>query len=574
MFKTDNFFLRNPTLNLVTFAFLFYTIVSVLLNSPIFGSDEYAFFISGRFFQKLPEVYNLDPQLQRVSNLLYFKLLNLLSEFAGTNFVPLYKIMHAFAYIFTAQILYRLFCKIFEYKTALWGHAAFLFLPSIVYIHAIMPEIELMLVSSLVAYIFIIYYPVYSKRACISGGFLIGAALLLKPHGLAIFFSAVAFVIFARTLRLSKKRKRSTVFDFLLIASSTYLSYILIWRICADSWSFNPMDAFALNFYGGQLGKANLIQKIQNSIMYFSVHTLILTLIFSPAVVWIFATLIEAQKLKNRISSESTQRSFAALFVFLTLIINIGMTAWFSAGIIDIPGETLRLQGRYLSSAIAFLPFIYFYAVSNIRKSDEKAVRYLLLFALLISGFIIFENFRIFPWDYPLLFSFFKSPNHYNWVYETNSNQIGLLLLFYILLSWISMSVFSKHQKSFLSLQLFVILAVGCYQTYNWAFAHVKINNQITRAASVAIDVVKENSFGKGMFISDERYGSASYALFGLANSPRFLERKRKSILIDDDIKGVDWVLVENKYLINFKYYHALNLGPFTLFSTTNPSDK
>ena len=56
-------------------AFFFYSLLSVSTGSPILGSDEYAYFISGRYFDKLAELYQLDHGLQGISNLLYLPVL-------------------------------------------------------------------------------------------------------------------------------------------------------------------------------------------------------------------------------------------------------------------------------------------------------------------------------------------------------------------------------------------------------------------------------------------------------------------------------------------------------------------
>jgi len=60
-----------------------------LLGSPIFGSDEYAYFISGKFIDQLNTIYQLDPGLQQVSNILFF---NLYIKFLQSRVKTLYQL--------------------------------------------------------------------------------------------------------------------------------------------------------------------------------------------------------------------------------------------------------------------------------------------------------------------------------------------------------------------------------------------------------------------------------------------------------------------------------------------------
>ncbi|AMO98694.1 hypothetical protein CAter10_0853 [Collimonas arenae] len=184
--------------------------------------------------------------------------------------------------------------------------------------------------------------------------------------------------------------------------------------------------------------------------------------------------------------------------------------------------------------------------------------------------FFVFDKFKIFPWDYPLLFTFFKPGNNYSWDYPGSFKYLDVFVLSVIMMGLI-LSLFNlKIFKKVLFLQIFVICIIGCAQTYNWVSFHTKDKKNIMDYAGAIKTMVSGNDAGKGIFISNDRFGLASYALFGLANSPKVLERALGSTITQTDIAGAEWVLLFGNYSTDFNYRNAIALGSYKFFRLRN----
>lgn len=566
--------IKKPTFGnrLLTFIlcllFFAYSLLSLRIGSPIFGSDEYAFFISGKYFDRIQELYIFDPGLQRISNVLYLKILFHLNAWTGPNFVFFYRFIHLIEYSLTALFLYKIFIRIFDKKTTVLGLFAFIVLPSAIYIQSVMPEIELILISVILGYILVLVFPKNGTIGAVLGGVTIASSVLIKPHGAALLLVALAFIASSDFFKVTRNGHFKSLNNIFLLLGSAYLGFILLWKFSTGDWAGNPLLALSLNLYGPSLTSNSqaigFLGKVQSALMYFGAHFIVLALIFLPSFIWIFKTLlVQSRKSEAKFSSNE---SSIALFTFLLVCANIAMTSWFTAGAAAVwPGEGMRLHGRYLGSSIAFLPFIYFYYLSKIKDNFEKKYALGVVAIVSICAFFLFEHFKIFPWDHPVLFAFFKYPNHYNWTFIDGINSLGSVLLSIICL----ISLFSlfnrKYLYSLMTIQLFIILLVGCHQTYGWVERHTRNNAPLTMYAREASSLLATDSFGKGLVISSERYGRMSYILFGIANSPKVLEKSPDSSITKEDVSGVDWVLLGEKYLINFDYLDAVEIGPLKL---------
>ena len=143
---------------------------------------------------------------------------------------------------------------------------------------------------------------------------------------------------------------------------------------------------------------------------------------------------------------------------------------------------------------------------------------------------------------------------------------MGNILLWAILISWVFVIFYKKILKQVLFVQLFVILLVSCVQTYAWVFSHIKANGDLSEYSRAISTMVGKNQFGKGLVVSDGRYGRASYILFGLGNAPKVVIKEPKSMVTTDDVSGASWVLLGSEYVANFEYTDSIAIGQFRLF--------
>jgi hypothetical protein len=225
----------------------------------------------------------------------------------------------------------------------------------------------------------------------------------------------------------------------------------------------------------------------------------------------------------------------------------------------------MRLHGRYLGPVIIFLPFFYFYYV---QKHNDAFLKYLLPAlsgAVLLSQFVIFPSFKLFPWDYPVLFAFFTSPNHFNWDFHGHTN-LGHWIMLCALLSLFWLGFAKKNAKFVLSALLFIFLAAGLYQTLNWMRVHSKARQELSRYPKAFASLLSDQTMGRGIFVSSER-DLATYVLYGLANSPKVFQRQPKSSITKEDVVGSDWVLLREEYSVDFNYVQMIEAGTFKFYS-------
>ncbi len=556
---------------LLGMAFLAYCLISVTIGSPILGSDEYAYFISGKYSGSLQELYRLDPGLQRLSNLLFFQWIHFFTQRFGADFVPVFRIIHGAEYTLAAGLLYLTFRDILGTKSVSWGTLAMLLLPGTLYIHTAMPETELALFAAMLGYLLLVVFPRRQYLAMTLAGILLGASILVKPHAVALLAAVTATVMAAFLTGCVKGGALAAFRTTALLLGSCLLTCLLLWRLCSGVWTLNPSVMLGLGFYGQylqtQTPTAGFFQRIAGMLQYFLAHLAVISLIFPPVIGG--GLVIAMKRLKARHAPDEQTDGFAlsVLFVVAMFVFHAAMTAYFTAGAAALDaGEAMRLHGRYLGPALIFFPFMYFYALEKLRGKELKIVLLVALCALLVSYFYLFRGYKIFPWDYPLLFAFFTAPNHYGWSYGGEFSRLGSLLVWYVAAGCIISICFEQLRQRVLFIQLFVIVLVGGIQTYAWAYGHTRGNSQVATSARALGTIINTQQPGKGVVVADERYGRASYLLFNLANAPRVLIRKPGSAVTPDDVAGADWVLFGNQFAPEFAYAKSIAFNGLTLF--------
>ena len=561
---------------LMLIAFFIYMMFSLTIGAPIFGSDEYAYFIHGKYIQNIEELYKLDPNLQHVPNLLFFQLINIWVKFTGSEFIYAFRMFHILEYILTAFILHNIFIKFIDRSSAFFGTLVFLLLPITIYNYAVMPETDLVLISVCLGYVLIVFFPRHNYVASVLVGIIFSVSILIKPHSVAIIAASLVFLSAAPYFGLVKGGAGTAYRSILTMLVSFYIFLIILLRLTSHEWVFDPTIALGLSAYGHyiqmNLPTVDIASKVISAIQYSIAHITVLTLVFAPVFVWTAHTVLKViRKSYEEQEYVDSGLRLAAFYVLAMLITHIAMTAWFTAGTGAISeGESMRLHGRYLGPAIVFLPFLYFYAIKNLTIQDKETVNILILVALFSCALYFFKEFKIFPWDNPILFAFFKAPNHYGFDFEDSYGFLGPLLLYGMMLVWLLVIYFKKMQYRVLFVQIFIIMLFGIIQTYSWVYSHSKANKILIDNSRAISTILGENQFGKGVFVSDNRYGSASFVLFSMENSPKVLIKQPKSIVSANDVKGASWVLFGNKYKPEFDYLHSITIGSFRLFPLTS----
>lgn len=552
--------------------FFTYLMLGIAFGYPILASDEYLYYISGKYLDDLNNIQLLDPYLQKTANLFYFKLVNAIFYIFHDRSVLALRLIHILEYFLSALILYKTFENHFPKDALLKGCIAFCILPSSLYLFTTMPEVELMLLGCCLMYSILVVMPKTPTLGALLSGIAMGLAILIKPHAIAMIACAI-LVILAQpflTQEPGKNRSLLSATNLILFSVSAYISFILFWKFCSSEWLFDPRAPLGLNFYGRYLNTEaiSIHTKLLGVSQYIGIHLLVLFIIFSPAFVYLCHILVE--RIKNKTIQCTEFEVLLAVFTLSFVFIHVLMVAYFTfnAGQMN-EGENLRIHGRYLATAMGFLAFIYFFAAGKIQN------RYGSLFwvALLVCIFIFtvwIKQFKIFPWDYPLLFAFFNEHNTYSWNFSQQTFGIRSALLMFMLTAGIIAIIKKTWRKQILSIQLFIIIFAGSAQTYNWLYHHLSANKTNSAIGQMVAKTFSSGIPGKGLIVTSERYGKASYILFNMADAPKVLVKQPGEKIIDSETSGVDWVLATDPYIADFGYQNKLNIKGINFYNISS----
>ncbi|QEY11315.1 glycosyltransferase family 39 protein [Cellvibrio sp. KY-YJ-3] len=552
--------------------FFAYLLLGIALGYPILASDEYLYYISGKYLNDLTSIQMLDPYLQKTANLFYFKMVNAAFYIFHDQSILGLRLIHVLEYFLCMIILYKTFEKHIPKAALLKGCIAFSILPSSLYLFTSMPEIELMLLGCCLMYSVLAVLPSSPIRGSLLAGVTMGLAILVKPHAVAMIACAILVISMQPfiTQQPSKKSIMQASINLVVFLISTYISFLLIWRLCSSEWLIDPRAPLGLNFYGRYLNTETVstAEKLLGISQYIGIHLLVLYVVFSPVMVYLCRTIIEF--LKRDTKQTTSFEILLSLFTLSFIFIHVVMVAYFTfnAGQLN-EGENLRIHGRYLGAAIGLLAFIYFFSVEKIHKTKATLFWVMHLFSFFV--FILWiKNFKIFPWDYPLLFAFFTEKNSYSWSFSQQKIEIKTILLLFILMAGILALVKEKWRKPILNLQLFIIIFAGSTQTYNWLYHHLAANKNNAAIGQMVAKTFSSETPGKGLIVTSERYGKASYILFNMADAPRVLVKPAGEKISESDAAGADWIITTDPYIADFSYQNKLEIKGIDFYNISS----
>jgi hypothetical protein len=560
--------------------FIFYLFFTFYFGSPIIGSDEYVYFIFGKYLNSRPTLLVLDPYLQPLGNVVYFALLHLCFKFGLPDPTVMIRILHALEYSAAVYILYAAFRGTMEPPYLLLGVVGALLLPEACYSLVVMPEIELVLAGAVLGYICIVMIPRQPDLGALLIGLILGVALLIKPHAMTLLGSALVALLLGFYFRIIPRPGKAAVIRVIAIMLvATYAVSLLSWRLGAGSWTFSLRTLLGLNFYGKVLAPQNanatLLWKTTSFFIYAGAHVAVMALIFSPALIGIsrsLGKLFALRKTGSAFAGAESRLLMGVIFTAAMLFAHVVATAYFttSASLIS-EGEALRLHGRYLGPVMIYLPFFCF---AYLRPGQEQVRKWLLpVFALAVvaSQLLVFPWFKIFPWDYPVLFGFFTSPNHYQWSFR-GTVTLGHWLMGCAVIGLLALWFFKNSARTVMAILLFIFLAAGTLQTLNWMRVHSGNRRELSRFPRALAQVWPSQAIGRGVLVWADR-DTMTYILYGLANAPKVLLRKPGDTISQKDVSGADWVLLGKEFHATFTYAQKLAAGPFEFFNLQAGTD-
>lgn len=539
----------------------------VSIPAPLLTADEYAYNILSRYRDGF-DIFALDPWLQRIDNPLYLALQHRWIQIGGGDGVLVTRIAHLLEWFAAALLLRAAFSRIVATRVATLGMWAMLLLPMSFYTLTVMPETDLVCMAALLGFMIIRHLAQAPLRTAAAAGVICGLGLLIKPHAVA-WLPATLVPIFclAWVRRREPTQARIAAAAIAVFAACWYLAFLFGWKLSTGGWELHPSAALGLKLYGKYVAAADTAKSPLYSLAligtYVVGHAIAIVLVFGPA-------LAGALTAWWRTSTNHDKRDDALLcassFALAMLASHVAMAAYFSASVgLQNAGEAARLHGRYLESALIFLPFFY---LAFLHDHTRRSLRILSLIA--IAGcaafyFFVYRFFKIFPWDYPELFAFFVSPNHYQWAYNGDTT-LGYYAVGACVLGFAAAFVAPRWSRRILLIQLLLLMVLGHYQMQRWLTAHIELNaDRIDMASALGKSLLPANP-GDGMLVGEDRFGKMSSVLFNLGSAPRVLVRTAGSKLTAADITGAHWVVTTAPYDVEFPHNSLIRFGELSLY--------
>jgi len=546
-----------------------------LFDTPIYASDEYAYLAAGKFYENRDAVSADDPGIQRISNLLYFRMVQ--AAFAITkDGVALLKFLNVVLYALVGLAFTAATLSMVGSGAACLFLVLYFLLPWSGYLVSIQPET--------VAYFGIMCagaaataaVQLRSRLLCGAAGLLTATICYIKPNAVGIAVGTALFFLFSfRPHTLNGRRAFVQAGALFTYFAGLYAGAVLCPWLLGQPWSWWP--SFASGYYATELGvqSSGAFRLAGFCLAYVAGHLLVLSLLFPVGVCGLVLALKKNRTQATPSDGDPYVINTLARWLACAGVVSIVFVAYYSAKIDQGAGfETARLHGRYIGFIFPFLLFFTLQLVCaskpdtrNGRPADYR--RFVIASILLLCAVVAWELFgrqffKIYPWDYPELTALYTSENNYwhatalwnfRFIFLLAAGAAGVLCALartwarYIAIGYLAfwMIVANRQNTAF---QRLTTQTLGLFTT---------------EARTLA--AMGDLSRRQGVVIGSQRYGRLSYVLFGLAARARVLVRAEGSQISDGELPpGCEWVLCDGNFSPSFTYQSILATEHLSLF--------
>jgi hypothetical protein len=562
--------LKLPLIILYSLVFILICFRNYFLKTPIFGGDEYAYFIHALYSGV--DLSEFDPLLQHTNNLVFFRWLNLFLAKGHVEEFFIFKTIHLIEWFLIVFLIYFTFCRSLKKTQLHFSSLLTLFLPSSIYISTLMPDIELTLV--VVTVVFLISRMNNKNEFVILTliAFFSALGILIKPNAIILMCSSLFFILVKGYIVKIKNSLTCTSFYLLFFIFIWFVSLFFLMSVLSNS-AFSLSDAFSLKFYSFAIsmpqGGSDLFTKLEQMLKYLFSHLLILFIIFPLSIYFIIQSFIKIVLPNQYIFNLTKSESYVFLFLIILFIADLFMISIFSVNVSNVSySESSRLHGRYLLPLIVYMPVLTFYFINKIRTTFSH-IRFFLFFniaALFLFIYFVKSSYKIYPWDYPELFVFFSEHNFYNWTFSSPS-FLSFYLIIFILLFGFLFSVYRPNFFKFFSIiNLCILLIFGNLREFLWAKSHLTNNSNAIFSGQFFNRSIESSNPGDGLFIGNERYGSDAYFLLNFSRSPYIFQLPSGYVVDQSIVKEFKWVVMSNDYVVKFPYKSSLRYNNYGIY--------
>jgi hypothetical protein len=548
--------------------FFFLIAFAVLLRvgatpAPIYASDEYAYLKHGLDLGKSPDKVQSarDPHLQGVSNYVYFWIVQLAARISSDPTTAL-RILNFACYFVVLPLLGGSLLRRHSGPGAhLWFLGLLALLPASVYVLSPMPEILFATVYTAIAVLTVLLIRSAPSVAGLLAGAGLGILVYVKPHAAAAILSFALF-FFCHSLRNWRSGEWLRRLLPITFVAALALGIFFVNLTILGQLSFAPK--FAGDLYTGAIQSAFSLSHFRKTVQgvsgYALLHGLVLIVLFPLALAGSIQALGRFTQRKKKKTAWDVFDNLA-LLTTISAAAFIAMTAHYThyTGAAD-GSDSNRLHGRYLIVIFPSLLIVTCHVFSilqgkpHTRLSTYVHNRWVLgAFTLTAIGTTWFlTHSKLFPWDYPELFSLYSKINNY-WGW---SAPLGLRIpvLSGGLSILLACLVFPRYAARLLVFGQAIFFSASLFLTTFWQETHARMNEP-----RAAFGRALRNEAGPNaedlLLVGGGRFGDLSYALCGLLANPWVMSASQDSELTAAMIPpGVKLVATLGSYDVKFPF--------------------
>jgi hypothetical protein len=542
--------------------------------APIYASDEYAYLKHGRDLGRVTKTQQTqrDPGLQGLSNHAYSWVLRLAGRISGDP-TPSIRIANFLCYFIGLPFLGGWILRRHSGKKAyLWFLGLLALLPASVFILSPMPEILFATGYTVIAVVTVMMIPAAPLASSLLAGAALGILAYIKPHSIAAIAGFGAFFLVLSVLNWKRREWSRRLLPITFIAGLGVGIFFVNAAILQQA-SFAPK--FVGNLYARAVQSAfsltQFLERTETIAQYALLHSLVLIVVFPLA----FAGCIHAVLRLIRRRKEISWNIFDDLALLTTLCAGafIAMSAHYTySAAAGGESESNRLLGRYLIVIFPSLLLITCYVLSMLQRQPEAPLgRYLrnrwvigaFAFTAVITAWVLCHA-KLFPWDYPELFSLYSNPNGYwGWVAPINLRWPVLAVGFIVLLACL---IRPRQTPMLLGLGQAGFFAASLFLTTFWQETHARRNAPLATAGRILRTEVGPKAEDL-LLVGSQRYGDVSYTLCGLLANPWVRIAPLDSELTPSLIPpGTRFIATLGSYNVKFPFVSYGERGPLRIY--------
>jgi hypothetical protein len=547
----------------------------VTTPAPIYASDEYAYLKHGKDFGRVDAEQEeaRDPGLQQLSNYAYFWIVRCVAKLSDDPTLGL-RATNFICYFVCLPLLGELLLSQGSRKgSSIWFVGLLSVLPASVFVLSPMPEIVFATAYTAIAVITVLTISIAPIGSSVFAGVALATLAYIKPHAVAamIGFGAYFSVYCIRTWNYASWRRRLIPVCF----SAAILAGIFLINLAVLKQP-SVIPSFSGGLYAGAVQSTfsmSHLVKVTGAISTNALlHAIILIVIFPLA----FASLVQAVA---RLFRRHGPRPFDTLD-------NLGLlTGFCAAGFVIMTADytyyagtggesqSNRLLGRYLIVIFPSLLLMTSHMLSTVQTAPTAHISRYLCKRWVIGVLVLGATFtcyllwhaKLFPWDYPELFSLYSTPNSYwGWTPAVKLRWAVLIIgagIFAICLA--------KQDKApvLLAIGQAGFFAASLLQTTFWQETHARTNERLS-AVGRALRIEAGPNAEDLVLVASSRYGEVSYVLCGLMANPWVKISPLGSELGPGSIPaGARFIATLGSYKVNFPFAECRQQGPVRIYS-------